>query len=128
MSDQLLTKNGQSVPSPSTSVISPRILSLPWATIPNLTANTNDLPTPAATAVRFGATGAFDLTGIVAAGDGRQLTLVNVSANPITLKNQDVGSFPIDRFTLFGGVDRVLNADDSVNLSYDLASATWREV
>lgn len=93
-----------------------------------LTGNTNDYaPTglKTATRVELTATGAVDLTGIVApADDGRVLLVSNVGANTITLKDEDANSDAANRFAL--KADIALAADGGCILIYSTASSRWR--
>lgn len=94
-----------------------------------LTVNTdNYAPTGGSSAhtIRISSSGAIDLTGLsLSQVDGRELNLVNVGANNITLKN-DVTSTAANRFLL--GSDFVLGAEQMVRLNYDGTSSRWRKV
>lgn len=104
-----------------------------------LTVSTNDwAPTDiaGAYAVRVSSTGAIDLTGIYTGGTGdtplpgsnapgRELLLVNIGANTITLKH-DATSTAAYRFLCPGSVDFSLTANTCASLWYDTTSARWR--
>lgn len=104
-----------------------------------ITVNTNDYaPTgiEGTYAVRLSATGAVDLTGIYTGGTGdtplpgsnapgRELKLINIGANTITLKH-DVTSTAAYRFLCPGSVDFSLTANTVADLWYDTTSARWR--
>lgn len=104
-----------------------------------LTVNTNDYaPTgiDGTYAVRLSATGAVDLTGIYTGGSGdtpipganapgRELKLINIGANTITLKH-DATSTAAYRFLCPGSVDFSLTANTVVDLWYDTTSSRWR--
>jgi len=103
----------------------------PGVTSPSaLSANTNDYaPSGIANTniLRISATSPFDLTGIAMGGTmspERKLTLVNIGANTITLKN-DVTSTAANRFLL--NADFALAANMQCSLEYDGTSLRWRK-
>jgi len=92
-----------------------------------LAANTNDwAPTGFATAntIRISASSAVDLTGIAGGSSGRILTIHNVGANAITLKDESASSTAGNRFAL--SADLTLGADSMIMLQYDATSSRWR--
>jgi hypothetical protein len=92
-----------------------------------IAANQNNYaPTGHATAsvMRLTASAAYNITGLAGGADGRMLTIMNVGANTITLKNQDAASTAANRFAF--GADIALAADKTVGLIYDSTSQRWR--
>ncbi|MBL7998581.1 MAG: hypothetical protein JNL32_08100, partial [Candidatus Kapabacteria bacterium] len=77
---------------------------------------------------RISASSAIDITGLVADADGRQITIVNVGSNAITLKVQSASSTAGNRFILRSNGDAVLNTDDMITLVYDNTTGRWREM
>lgn len=78
--------------------------------------------------LRISASSAVDLTGInsgVTMVEGRELWLINIGTNTITLKN-DVTSTAANRFLL--NADFSLASNMSCLLRYDATSARWRKV
>lgn len=65
-----------------------------------------------------GPTGAFSITGFTNGQLGRQMTVVNDTAQSMTLKINDAGSSAANRLFLTGGVDKVIAAYSSVTLMY----------
>jgi len=95
-------------------------------TPPQIVANTDDYnPTGLATAtiLRLSTDVSRDLTGIVAQGSGTVLKLFNIGTADLVLKN-DVTSTAANRFKF--GADITLNADEGIEIWYDLASTRWR--
>lgn len=101
-----------------------------WAptTPAQLTVNTNDYDPGDANLLRLSASGAINLTGISRGEEGRLLSLVNVGANTITLKNQDILSAAINRIIGLGGADFALAANASAILWYDDITQRWRQM
>ncbi len=102
-------------------------------TAPILNADTHNWsPTGllAATVVLISASVPVNLTGIVAAGldpHAKRKLLINVGAQPITLKNQDVNSSAANRFLLLGGSgDILLQSGDAQELYYVDSDQRWR--
>ena len=84
-----------------------------------------------ASVARLAATGAQDVTGFDAAGlPGTALRkkLINVGASDITLKHQDGSSAAANRILIPGGADLIMQANDAVDIFYDLADTRWRVV
>jgi hypothetical protein len=77
-----------------------------------------------ASVLRLSTDAARNITGLQGGSDGRVLTVINVGANPIALKNADSGSSAVNRF-LFGA-DLTLAAEQAVALWYDATSSRWR--
>ncbi|MBX7153317.1 MAG: hypothetical protein K1X91_00025 [Bacteriodetes bacterium] len=80
------------------------------------------------TIYRISASSAIDITGIVAASDGRQITLINVGSSAITFKVQSASSTATNRFILKANADAVMNTDDMITLVYDATTGRWREM
>jgi len=93
-----------------------------------IVANTNDYnPAGLATArtLRLSSDAARDLTGILAGVTGRRLLLLNVGAQDIVLKH-DATSTAANRFFCPNSADFTLDANDAVELWYDITSTRWR--
>jgi len=73
---------------------------------------------------RISSSSNVDITGITGGSDGRILTLHNIGANTITLKNANTGSLTQNRFAL--AADVAMLAGMSVVLQYDSTSSNWR--
>ncbi len=96
-----------------------------------LTVNTNDYaPTnvQGAAVMRVAATGAVDLTGIVAAATPHAKLLLNVGAQTITLKPASGSSAAANRFRCAGAADVALTAGRGVWIWYDVVSTVWQVV
>jgi hypothetical protein len=94
---------------------------------PPLQANVNDYAVAArgfqnASVLELAATTPVNMTGLAGATANRELTLVNVSADAITLKNANAGSVAVNRFQF--GADVVLGSNDSLAL-IGLAAGGW---
>ncbi len=59
-------------------------------------------------------------------GQRRRLVLVNVSANNLTLNNQDAASIDMNRFALPNAANLVIQPGGSVKLMFDWTSLRWR--
>lgn len=72
------------------------------------------------------------LTGVVAPtepGNGdRLLVIVNISANTLTIANQDANSAAANQFLTATGANLTLNQDDTATFIYDTATALWRQI
>jgi hypothetical protein len=69
------------------------------------------------------------LTGMVSNGiNGGIWLLINLGTGTLTLKNEDAGSAAGNRFSLAGGVDRVIGSHGSVFITYDTVLARWSVV
>ena len=79
--------------------------------------------------VRLTATGAQNISGIVARADGEILTLVNVdTADAITLLHESASSTAANRFSFSTGANIVLAANGGkIVLVYDYTSQRWRD-
>ena len=90
-------------------------------------ANQNDFAVPAGvTYVRLTSSGAYDITGFASGLAGRELMVINIGANALTLKHQNAGSAAANRFEGIGAADVVLAANAGCRMVYDLTSAYWR--
>lgn len=85
-------------------------------------------PTGLATAstLRLTASTPVSISGLTGGSEGRLIFIHNVSANAITLKDEDVTSLAANRFALT--VDAVLTTDKGCLLRYDNTSQRWRIV
>ncbi len=72
--------------------------------------------------------GTSRITGIdaTAAQDGDCFKLCNVSANNVTLGDQNVGSVAANRIITGTGADYILGADENCEIIYDATTARWR--
>ena len=59
---------------------------------------------------------------------GRQLTLINVGANPIVIQNDNAGSSAFNRVLTGTGADVTLSPDHTMTLWYDVTRQRWRVV
>jgi hypothetical protein len=94
----------------------------------SITGNTNDYSIGAGYLARLSATGAFNLTGVIAPGvgtGGRTFWMSNLGSNTITLKNNDAGSTAVNRFLCPGNVDYSLTQFKSVLLYYSYTDSRW---
>lgn len=97
-----------------------------------ITANQNDY-TPTSWTIanmgRLSSDAPWDITGFAAISSGvtRKL-LVNVGANSIVLKNENVGSVAANRIHVPGGGDVTLAADETADIWYDVVTTRWRVV
>lgn len=66
------------------------------------------------------------LTGIAAAASGTFLKIVNISANNLTLSNNDGASAGANQILTGTGANIVLGQDDTADLIYDATTAKWR--
>lgn len=80
-----------------------------------------------ASIVRCGATGgARTVTGIVAPTSAQRVRLVNISTLDLVLAHDNASSTAANRFYCPGSASFTLNANDSVDVWYDVTSARWR--
>jgi hypothetical protein len=94
-----------------------------------LTANTNNYSISSSqTYIRLSSTaaGVIDLTGISASGvsAGRNVTIVNISSNPIRLKHRGASNSG-NQFDLPGGEDVILGQRGSATFIYDSTAGYW---
>lgn len=76
---------------------------------------------------RITTSGPTVLTGITGGAAGRVLTLLNASANDITLSSEDAGSTATNRF-LLSAASVVIPAEGAVQVWYDTTSSRWRKL
>ena len=100
------------------------------STVAEFTSSANDLDLAhnRTSVFRLSSTTDIDLTGILPAPDGRQVTLINVGASDIILRCDSENSSPTSRLKLSGRRDARLSADASITLLYDATSGRWREL
>ena len=92
-----------------------------------ITANQNDYsPTGLSTAsvLRLSTDALRDVTGLAGGSDGREITILNVGAQLLALKDESASSTAANRFALPNDV--ILSADESAVLWYDATSSRWR--
>lgn len=89
-----------------------------------ITSNQNNYALAGANLLRLSTDALRSITGIVAAADGTEITLINIGSFALLLANQSGSSTAGNRF-LFG-YDLTFNPGDSVVLVYDATSARWR--
>lgn len=68
------------------------------------------------------------LTGVAAPTGNKVLVIVNVSANTLTISNQDANSTAANRFLTASGANLTLNQDDAATFVYDVSTARWRQI
>ncbi len=71
--------------------------------------------------------GSSDITGIIGGGQGRKITIVNVSANNIIISTSGTESAAANRI-VSGGAEPTLAQNDVCILEYDNTSLRWRIV
>lgn len=92
-----------------------------------VTADQNDYnPTGLSTAsvLRLSSDASRNITGLSGGGDGRVIAIVNVGANPVTLRDENSSSAAANRFAL--GADFLLNAKQGAVLWYDSTDSRWK--
>lgn len=74
-----------------------------------------------------GPTGAFSIGGLTGGSDGRQVTLLNLTSQTMTILNQAAASTAANRINTLQGADIVLraNATSCVTLCYDATNSRW---
>lgn len=95
-------------------------------TVAALVADANDF-SPAnldiAGTLRLSASGAYAITGIAKGYKGREIVLLNIGSNTITLKDQNTGSAAANRFAF--GIDVQLKPNEVVRVRYDFTQLRW---
>lgn len=131
-STSILVTDAASTPSFSPSLPGPLSFATSATLTPAaLTGNTNNYtPTGIATAaaMRIAATGAVNLTGLIASSRSRTLLLVNIGAFTITLTHADGASSIANQFRCPGAANFSLTTAKACWLWYDLTSAIWQVV
>lgn len=72
--------------------------------------------------------GGSSLTGFGFHQDGQNITVVNISANPIFVDNESASSTAANRIITPGGLQIRLQQNDSIEAVYDGVSDRWRVV
>jgi hypothetical protein len=67
-----------------------------------------------------------NITGILAAADGRELRIINIGADDLVLKNNSSSSAAGNRIQLPGSNDITIPPNKSQNLVYDATDSRWR--
>lgn len=128
----VLTTDSTGAPGFRTSLPAPLAFDSSTVITPSaLTVNTNNYaPTSiqSAAVLRVSATGAVDLTGIVAATIPHAKLLVNVGAQTITLKHASASSSAANRLRCPGAADFSLTTFTATWIWYDVASTVWQVV
>lgn len=88
--------------------------------------NYNPASLSTASCLRLTATAGSDITGLSGGADGRILTIHNVGAFNIVLKDESASSTAANRFALTA--DITMAQDSMVFLQYDSTSSRWRAV
>lgn len=90
--------------------------------------NNNNYDPGAATMLRLSGDGGgtSDITGIAGGAWGRQLRIVNVSANSFTISTSGTESTAANRVVSGTGADITLAENDACTLVYDYTSSRWR--
>lgn len=68
------------------------------------------------------------VSGFANGTDGREIRLVNVGANTITITNQDAASAAANRIITATGASILMLADDCMILMYDATTQRWRQI
>lgn len=79
----------------------------------------------AATVLRLDPASALTITGLETIGAAQELIVINVSAQVVTLADEDVASSATKRLAL-GGVDITLAQHQPLPMFYDTTSSRWR--
>lgn len=66
------------------------------------------------------------ITGIASGYNNRKVTITNISANTLTIENEDTASTAANRILTGTGVAVSLAQNDTANLYYDAVSDRWR--
>ncbi len=77
---------------------------------------------------RVSASTTININSIASGTDGRQITLINVGSNAITIKHQSATGTAANKMILSKNADAVMNADDMITLIYDGTTGRWREM
>jgi hypothetical protein len=105
------------------------ITTLPAHFTPATLAATNhnyDWPLGKQTLRLTAASGGSSITGLLWPSSGRQVRLVNVGSNNLTLAHQNIESTDINRIVSPTEADYVLTTNNSAVLEYDATSQRWR--
>lgn len=92
-----------------------------------ISANTNNLAiTLNQVLIRLNSTGNYNLTGVVSPDPESTLTIyiVNIGANNVTLKNNDINSLAENRFNM--GTDILLQPGEALIFVYDTIANKWQ--
>lgn len=117
---------------PGFSALLPCPIAFDPATINTPTAlivNTNNYTPPnlsSAAVLRMAATGAVNVTGLLASASAQAILVVNIGAFAITLTHADGLSLAANRWNCPGAANVVLGVPDSRWVWYDLTSGVWR--
>jgi len=86
----------------------------------------NNLSIPVCSFLRIAsAGGAFTITGIANASDGRMLTIFNSTSSNMTIANQSSASSDANRILTCTGSDIVFTGQGVVNLIYSIKDSRW---
>ncbi len=89
---------------------------------------TGTLTRPSTTVVRLNPTGAITIRGITNGGGGALHCLINISANNITVNNEDAAATAGDRIHTTDGGNPVVTPDGAIWLWYDGTTQRWRDI
>jgi hypothetical protein len=100
------------------------------ATPTALSADANNYAPSDASLWRISSTSSFNITGIESRYVlvGRNLTLINVGANPIVLLNESGASSSFNRIITGTGASITISSNKSTQLTYDFTSQRWRVI
>jgi fibronectin-binding autotransporter adhesin len=76
--------------------------------------------------IRFTGTGTMTLNGITGTADGRIITLVNTTANAITINHDNAGASAAERILTNTAAAVTLNQNQSASFQYDSTTQRWR--
>jgi hypothetical protein len=88
----------------------------------------NDVNFGAGALFRYNGVSTATFTGIAGGTDGREIRIINGSANSLTIANQSTSSLAQNRIFTGTGVDMILNPGTTISLQYDITSQVWRAI
>lgn len=72
------------------------------------------------------ASGGSNITGIAGGTDGRQLRIINIGSDPLTLEHQDTASDAANRLLAPSASGLTIVQNEAVDLEYDANEQRWR--
>jgi hypothetical protein len=93
-----------------------------------LTSDQNNYDFGTTSFLRLSGTALRNITGLLAGVDGQRLTIVNVGTFGLQFVNENGSSSAVNRFTMIGGSDTLINGDESIEFIYDSTSSRWRQL
>lgn len=86
----------------------------------------NDVNLGSGSLFRYTGAGTATFTGIAGGSDGRQISIMNASAFPLTITNMDAGSAAANQFITTTGLPVVVPASTTLVIQYDAGVSKWR--